>query len=260
MIITSNIDAPGAVPAGPPGTLLAAAIDVEWSKNYQVRGGNVPFCYSVAWLALPREHARPGAAGFWYTSAYVQDASETSDLVASADRTLRHVLDHGDLITGHQLSSDLAVLAAVGARAPHPGIAAAQAAWRQRRQHDPGGPRLLDTRYDAGHILRCASRRLVDVCADLNLDVTQPELRGTSMTALHRRWLEQADTPAREKITVLNLRHALSTALVAARAAGLASWPPGLNVNTMLAAGLDGALGWLNDPVFTALLEEPGAA
>ena len=172
----------------------------------------------------------------------------------------RHVLDHGDLITGHQLSSDLAVLAAVGARAPHPGIAAAQAAWRQRRQHDPGGPRLLDTRYDAGHILRCASRRLVDVCADLNLDVTQPELRGTSMTALHRRWLEQADTPAREKITVLNLRHALSTALVAARAAGLASWPPGLNVNTMLAAGLDGALGWLNDPVFTALLEEPGAA
>jgi hypothetical protein len=81
------------------------------------------------------------------------------------------------------------------------------------------------------------------------------------MTALHRRWLDQAEAAAREKITVLNLRHALSTALVAARATGLASWPPGLNVNTMLAAGLDGTLGWLNDPVFTALLKgEPGAA
>ena len=79
------------------------------------------------------------------------------------------------------------------------------------------------------------------------------------MTALHRRWLERAETSAREKITVLNLRHALSTALVAARVAGLASWPPGLNVNKMLAAGLDGALGWPGDPVFTALLEEPGA-
>jgi hypothetical protein len=73
--------------------------------------------------------------------------------------------------------------------------------------------------HDAGHVLACQSRRLVDVCADLRLDVTQPELRGTSMTALHRRWLELADTTAREKITVLNLRHSLSTAMVAARAA-----------------------------------------
>ena len=260
MIITSNLDSPDDVPASPQGTLLAAAIDVEWSKNYRVRGGNVPFCYSVTWLTLPHQHARPGTAGFRYTSAYVQDASETGDLAASADRALRHALDHASLIAGHQLSSDLAVLAAA-ARAPHPGITAAQTAWRRRRQHDPGGPRFLDTRYDTGHILRCASRRLVDVCADLNLDVTQPELRGTSMTALHRRWLEQAEAAAREKITVLNLRHALSTALVAARAAGLASWQAGLNVNTMLAAGLDGTLGWLNDPVFTALLKgEPGAA
>jgi hypothetical protein len=259
VIITSNLDSPDGVPVSPPGTLRAAAIDVEWSKNYRVRGGNVPFCYSVTWLVLPREHARPGTAGFWYTSAYVQDASETGDLAASADRVLRHVLDHAGLIAGHQLSSDLAVLAA--ARAPHPGITAAREAWRQRRQHEPGNPRLLDTRYDSGHILRCASRRLVDVCADLGLDVTQPELRGTSMTALHRRWLKQADTAAREKITVLNLRHALSTTLVAARAAGLASWPSGLNVNAMLAAGLDGTLGWLKHPVFTALLEgEPVVA
>lgn len=258
MIITSNLDRPHGVPVSLPGALRVAAIDVEWSKNYRVRGGNVPFCYSVTWLVLPHEHVRPGTTGFWYTSAYVQDASETGDLAASADRALRHVLDHADLIAGHQLSSDLAVLAA---RAPHPGITAAREAWRQRRQHDPGGPRFLDTRYDIGHILRCTSRRLVDVCADLDLDVTQPELRGTSMTALHRRWLEQADTAAREKITVLNLRHALSTTLVAARAAGLASWPPGLNVNSMLAVGLDGTLGWLNDPVFTALLKgEPGAA
>jgi len=260
VIITSNLSTPGEIPARPPGTPLAAAIDVEWSKNYRVRGGNVPFCYSVIWLTLPREHIRSGVAGFWYTSVYVQDTSETGDLAASADRALRYVLDEADLIAGHQLSSDLAVLAAA-ARAPHPGITAAQAAWRQRRQHEPDGPRFLDTRYDTGHILRCASRRLVDVCADLSLDVTQPELRGTSMTTLHRRWLEQADTAAREKITVLNLRHALSTALVAARAAGLASWPPSLNVNTKLAVGLDGTLGWLKDPVFTALLErEPGVA
>jgi hypothetical protein len=65
------------------------------------------------------------------------------------------------------------------------------------------------------------------------------------------------EASAREKITVLNLRHAPSTALVTAHVAGLASQPPGLHVNKMLAAGLDGALGWPGDPAFAALLEEP---
>ena len=258
MIITSNITAPDVVPAAPAGTLLAAAIDVEWSKNYRVRGGNVPFCYSVAWLPLSGEDVTPGTFGFWYTSAYVHGTDETGDLVASADSALLKILEHADLIAGHQLSSDLAVLAAA-AGAPLLGVTAAQVAWRRRGQLLPDGPRLLDTRYDTRHVLQRASRRLVDVCAELRLEVTQPELRGTSMTALHRRWLEHVETSAREKITVLNLRHALSTALVAANVAGLASWPAGLNVNKILAAGLDGALGWPGDPVFAALLEESGA-
>jgi len=258
MIITSNIPTPDVAPAAPAGTLLAAAIDVEWSKNYRVRGGNVPFCYSVAWLALSGEDVTPGTFGFWYISAYVHGTGETGDLVASADSALLKILEHAGLIAGHQLSSDLAVLAAAGG-APLLGVTAAQLAWRRRGQLLPDGPRLLDTRYDTRQVLQRASRRLVDVCAELRLDVAQPELRGTSMTALHRRWLEHAEISAREKITVLNLRHALSTALVAAHVAGLASWPPGLNVNKILAAGLDGALGWPGDPVFAALLEESGA-
>jgi hypothetical protein len=213
MIITSNIPAPDVAPSAPPGTLLTAAIDVEWSKNYRICGGNVPFCYSVVWLALSREDVRPGSFGFWYTSAYAHGTGETGDLVASADSALLTTLERASLIAGHQLSSDLAILAAA-ASAPLLGVTAAQVAWRRRGQLLPGGPRLLDTRYDTGHVLRCPSRRLVDVCAELRLDVTQPELRGTSMTALHRRWLERQETSAREKVTVLNLRHALSTALV----------------------------------------------
>jgi hypothetical protein len=90
--------------------------------------------------------------------------------------------------------------------------------------------------------------------------VTQPELRATSMTALHRRWLELGDITAREKITVLNLRPSLSTAMVAARAAGLAHWQPGLNVNKLLAGELSAVSGWLAHPVFTALLGEADAA
>jgi len=196
-------------------------------------------------------------SSFWYTAAYVQDAGETKDLVAAANQTLAELIWRADLIAGHQLSSDLAVLAAAAGELLS-GVAAARTAWHERRLATGGRQRILDTRYDAGHVLACASRRLVDVCTDLRLDVTQPELRGTSMTALHRRWLETGDAAAREKIAVLNLRHSLSTALVAAHAAGLGSWQPGLNVNRLLAAELGGSYGWLTSPAFAALLGNSG--
>lgn len=264
MIVSTNITGSGLAPSCPPGTRLVSAIDVEWSKNYRVRGGNLPFCYSVAWLPLHASAADPGldAARFWYASVYVENTSERADLVASADAALACLMGHASLITGHQLCSDLAILAAgaAGAAVPPPAVAVASAAWRQRRKETSGQPRFLDTRYDAGHVLACPSRRLVDVCADLRLDVTQPELRGTSMTALHRRWLESGDIAAREKVSVLNLRHSLSTALVAARAAGLAHWQPGLNVNELLARELGSAFGWLAHPVFTELLGDQDAA
>jgi len=237
-----------------------AAVDVEWSKNYRIRGGNVPFCYSVVWLTLPRTGAgtRWSTPWFRFASAYVHDASETGELTASAGQALEAALERADLVAGHQFTSDLAVLAAATG-SPSPGVIAARDAWRQRR-HPGRRQQIMDTRYDAGHVLTCASRRLVDVCADLELEVTQPELRGASMTGLHRRWLDTGDAVAREKISVLNLRHSLSTALVAARAAGLCSWPPGLNVSQLLASGLGSVFGWLSSPAFTALLEDRGAA
>jgi hypothetical protein len=79
MIVSSNLPGPQAAPARPPGTVLVAAVDVEWSKNYRIRGGNVPFCYPVAWLALPRSGVRTtlGKGPLWYTSAYVHHTGET---------------------------------------------------------------------------------------------------------------------------------------------------------------------------------------
>jgi hypothetical protein len=262
LIVSTNVPGPGFAPPRPPGARMLAAIDVEWSKNYRIRGGNVPFCYSVIWLPLSADHTSTdlGTGRFWYASVYVEETSESAELAARADAALECLLEHASLITGHQLCSDLAVLAAASTAPQPPAIVAAATAWRQRRRDTSGQPRFLDTRYDAGHILSCRSRRLVDVCADLRLDVTQPELRGTSMTALHRRWIDLGDTAAREKITVLNLRHSLSTALVAARAAALAHWRPGLNVNRLLAEELGDAFGWLAHPVFTALLGDADAA
>ncbi|KAB8161811.1 hypothetical protein FH609_020275 [Streptomyces sp. 3MP-14] len=260
MITTSNLTSPTRAPEKRSAVVRLASIDVEWTKNYRIKNGNRPFCYSVVWLDLPtgvRDPSDLADVPFHFTSVYVEDADEQPALVRSAANALRTATNSADLITGHQLCSDLAVLAATADR-PQPTIDQARASWKQRNAPAEGDPRYLDTRFDAGHLLTGTSRRLVDVCTELRLDVTQPELRGTSMTALHRRWLTEADATAREKISVLNLRHSLSTAYVAAHAAGLGHWAPeGLNVNRVLAATTTGAWDWLASPTFHSLLGEP---
>ncbi len=254
VIITSS---GGTVPARVPGTTTVAAVDVEWSKNYRVKNGNIPFCYSVIWLSVPASctPVNLDGAAFSYTSVYVDNPAETQDLIASAGSALARVLDRADLVTGHQLCSDLATLARAAGHPPDT-VSKLRAAWHQRQLPASSQPRIIDTRYDIGNLLSGTSRRLVDVCAELRLDVTQPELRGTSMTALHRRWTETGDSGAREKISVLNLRHSLSTALAAIYTAGIGRWEPGLNVNQMLASGLGDAFAWTAAPAFRALLED----
>lgn len=150
------------------------------------------------------------------------------------------------------------MLAANAGSAAQAALATARQAWRDRRNAVIRDQRVLDTRFDAGSVLSNTLRRLVDVCGELGLDVTQPELARKSMTALNRDWLNNADTEARERITVLNLRHSLSTAYVALRASGTLTWQQPLNVNTMMAGALAGRVGWLENPTFQALTNGEG--
>lgn len=156
-----------------------------------------------------------------------------------------------DFITGHQVCADFAILAA-STEADAPVVDKARRLWHGRRGDGP--VQVLDTRYDIGHLLEGASRRLVDVAGELALDVTQPELRGTSMTALHRAFIDRGDNSARERVSVLNLRHSLSTALIALRAAGYGGWDGTLNVNQMISGQAAGAWGWLDGPILQRLL------
>lgn len=256
MIVTTNIPGkPHRAPRRPAGTMLWAAIDTEWTKNYRIRNGNRPFCYSVVYLAVPTTGLPVDLAElpFSYTSVYVDDPEETGALLARANDAIHTAFRSADRITGHQFTSDLAVLANTSPT-PLGAVATARHTWLTRREDTLTDRRVIDTRYDTDHVLHCPSRRLVDVCGELRLDVTQPELRGTSMTALHRAWLTTRATEARERISVLNLRHSLSAALVALRATEQARWTGTLNVNRVLATGLDRAFAWLDHPTFTTLL------
>lgn len=196
------------------------ALDVEWTKNYNIHNGSRPFCYSMVLLHWPQDGddlaSYPTTFGF--KSVYVTQADDEAALIASFDRDLQAWLASDSVLTGHQLSSDLSVVknAVTGARLS--GVENAYGLWRTRRGEDS---RVFDTRYDVDHLPLGASRRLVDVCGDLKLNVTQPELARGSMTKLQRDFLEHGDELIREQLLTLNVRHSLSTALVACLGLGL---------------------------------------
>ncbi|MET7520427.1 hypothetical protein ABZS88_45300, partial [Streptomyces sp. NPDC005480] len=121
-------------------------------------------------------------------------------LIRHAAQTLTSAADTDTIITGHQFCADLSVLEANAPQDVLPALHDAREHWRQRRDAEPETSHYLDTRYDAGHLLANTSRRLVDVCTELGLDVTQPELRNTSMPAWHRRWIENAEPEGRERV------------------------------------------------------------
>ena len=254
MIVVSTTGGPASCPRRTAGEWLVASIDVEWTKNYRVKNGNRPFCCSIVWVEVPDDEAPADLAkcSFAYTSVYTEHDGEAPYLVESAAVGLAAAIRGADLLVGHQLCTDLGVLAA---HASSPDVAnvikMTRDYWRRRREH--AEPWIVDTRYDATALLTGRSRRLVDVCTDVGLDVTQPELARTSMTALHRHWLESGDAEARERITVMNLRHSLSTALVALRAVGWGTWTPVLNVNDLLDAELAGTFAWIGHPTFRVL-------
>jgi len=50
---------------------------VEWTKNYKIKNGNVPFCWSVTWLHIPATLTASPPLEFAYCSAYVQTSDET---------------------------------------------------------------------------------------------------------------------------------------------------------------------------------------
>ncbi len=200
---------------------FVVALDVEWTKNYQIKNGSRPFCYSLVLLRWPQDgddlSTFPGSFGF--KSVYVTQEGDEAALIAALDSDLQAWLASDSVLTGHQLSSDLSVVKNASANTLS-GLEGVYELWRIRRSKEA---RVFDTRYDVDHLPVGASRRLVDVCGDVKLDVRQPELARGSMTKLQRDFLEHGSESIREQLLTLNVRHSLSTALVACLGMGLVS-------------------------------------
>lgn len=184
-------------------------VDFEWTKNYKIKNGNVPFCFSVVYFPLyDKNFDISKKLDFGFKSLYVESTKEGEKLIQRASVFFDNVKKHpNSMIIGHQLHSDLGVLSNYSFQKNH-SIEEFKFLWKNRKSSHF----LFDTRYDIDNI-NCKSRRLVDVCVDYGINVIQPEIKG-SMSKMHNTFLLKKDRAIMERLSVMNLRHSLSTALL----------------------------------------------
>jgi hypothetical protein len=190
-------------------------IDCEWTKNYKVKNGNRFFCYSLSFVEVPNERIPLGHTlnRVGIRSVYAESQEELPVLAMLFDQDVAALLSTRCIVAGHQLCSDLSVVLACASTVPLAAVRKLQGLWRSRATADPVS--VFDSRFDMGECLEgLESRRLVDVCNHLGLDVTQPEL-SQSMTRMHSRFLDGGSDLLYEKLAVLNIRHGLSAAVLA---------------------------------------------
>jgi hypothetical protein len=230
------------------------SFDLEWTKNYRIKNGNQPFCFSLVYFPAKTDLSNVEAGlEFGFCLRYVENRQEQDCLIQEAEEAISGVRGKSGLFVGHQLSSDISVLLRQGGLS-FAGIHSLQDAWRQRKSGSKfGGLSVFDTRYDLDSMLKRKSRRLVDVCQELRLDVSQPEI-DSSMTKMQNDFYSLGDKAIMERLSVLNIRHSLSAALLSDFFLTGTRPSKKINVNRVLQRNLAGRFEYLLDKTFLDLI------
>src|ERR1700741_4787834 len=119
------------------------SLDVEWTKNYRITGGNRPFCYSIVLLQVPLQCHRLDRISlqFSYKAVYAECLEEAVELVTRAEIDLRAAMAKADVVCGHQLTSDLAVLLQASRRSART-VSAIRRLWHRRHEQQDEMNRL----------------------------------------------------------------------------------------------------------------------
>ncbi len=193
------------------------SLDTEWVKNYKIKNGNKPFAFSIIFFNddIKNVDIINESLQFKFVSVYVDNDDEFPELI----NILNKYLDSSkfNLLLGHQVISDLHTFVHYSEHYNNinsNNIIKWISFFKDRKNNN----RIFDTRFDIKNRLTTRSRRLVDVCFDMKIRnqkdlYKQPELN-KSMTTLHREFIQNKDDSIREKLSVMNIRHNLSSILV----------------------------------------------
>lgn len=238
--------------------------DAEWTKNYKIKNGNVPFCFSV--IVIPKgtlcfNSLKQGSIHFDYIQYYCEKPEEFKELVIIAEAWISKILNSLNtcILCGHQMSSDFSVLYNIGKACNIsllPSIESIRGEWKNRKNFYP--IHIMDTRYDITRDFLNKSRRLVDMCNDFSLEVTQPELKNFSMTRLQNTFFQTHDKNTFERIAVMNLRHSLCAVVLFWLNERIlnANQRKHININKSVYNCLKEDFNWIKSEEFSVLLDK----
>lgn len=237
---------------------IVVSFDLEWTKNYRIKNGNQPFCFSFVFFPVNVSlKAVEKTLDFGFYLRYVESKDDISVLINEANKILGDFLARQGKVTivGHQLSSDISVIINCICDGEKNHFSQLKTSWQLRK--NIGGEekniKVFDSRYDLGAFLKGKSRRLVDVCGECHLGVSQPELI-YSMTKMQNDFYVSGDKQIMEKLSVLNIRHSLSAAILFIAQHENRRAKGAINVNRILHRNLTNHFDYVNGDAFKELL------
>lgn len=200
------------------GKEIIVSFDLEWTKNYKIKNGNQPFCFSFVFFPLAVSSTTAETTlDFGFYLRYVESKDEIASLVDEANKILGDFLNHSSriFIIGHQLSSDIAIVLSHSEKKKRNNFVRLKKLWQTRKEMSQKNKsaELFDSRYDIDVLLKKKSRKLVDICKECHMGVVQPEIT-SSMTKMQNDFYVSGDIKIMEKLSVLNIRHSLSAAIL----------------------------------------------
>lgn len=234
------------------------SLDTEWTKNYKVKNGNKPFAFSIIFFNedIDDKDIINESLNFKFISVYVDNDEEFPILINMLNKYLD--ANKFNLLLGHQIISDLHTF--VHYSEHYENINSDNIAeWISYFKDRVNNQRIFDTRFDIKNRLKTKSRRLVDVCFDMKIrnqkdPYKQPELN-KSMTALHREFIETNNIKIREKLSVMNIRHNLSSILVYKLYKKNVELKDFVNINKILYKNLNGYFEYINTDAFSDIMK-----
>ncbi|MCL5093568.1 MAG: hypothetical protein M1355_00305 [Patescibacteria group bacterium] len=194
--------------------LKIVAIDLEWAKNWRAVDKTVPFCFTLHAIELPDSNSSDCIRSFKMSahSLFKKENEKVTDFLVRVDRMIGRFITDKTLVIGHQISSDLHTMR------QHSDIELSIVNLLidklKLRKVNRELPSVFDTRYDINSRI-LGQEKLRDVSIRLGIKAIQFELnKGLSLTKLYNNYLKTKDKKLKEKLIVLNWRHAFQTALV----------------------------------------------
>jgi hypothetical protein len=223
--------------------LVIVSIDLEWAKNWKAIEKTVPFCFALHVIYVPKvvynSALCPCINAFKMTADVLWRSPEetTTAFLLRINKLIGAQFDHKNtVVVGHQISSDLHCMLQHSAETlSHIKKIAEQFTKRKNRRGKVSSGQSLfpslsqsapatsiwddkfnvfDTRYDIRSKIK-GQERLRDVSLRLGVYAIQFELSPVlSLTRLYNLYLQDQDPRKKERLIILNWRHAFQTALV----------------------------------------------